>query len=199
MDAREWHRLYGTLSEERKRALDFHLDLSTELEMWYRLHTHLMDEFHQKKAMLVRKKYRLSNETTNAFYETFFFKGRKNLCSLDTFPCAFKSSLESLMERTVTRPLGSQYNGFITSVYYRVEDLGLALNPLDRTQWTLEKNELITDEDRLVLERFEGGITGFFQKVIHLLEAASIECVDIRKELTRSLRYYEKAFTLLTL
>lgn len=196
-EATRWHEQYEALASEKKAQLELHLDLSTSIGMWERCINHLMDEFHAKKAVCVDGTYRMGDRATDRFYEAFFFRGRNEVSSMQPFPCAFQSDLETLLERTVTHSLGSGYNGFVTAIYYRARTIGLSQNRFDPVAWPIERDERITEADRLVLRRFSDGFTQFMQRAIDLLEAASIDAADERDELARTTRYHKKAMALL--
>ena len=87
-----------TLTTNEKDLLRKHCELAGHMRRIRHLRTFLVNEIHDKRAVLKRKKYKINAELEKP-YGKILFGGKKRINGFDTFPCAYQGTLDSLVFR----------------------------------------------------------------------------------------------------
>ena len=87
-----------TLTPNEKDLLRKHCELAGHMRRIRHLRTFLVNEIHDKRAVLKRKKYKINAELEKP-YGKILFGGKKRINGFDTFPCAYQGTLDSLVFR----------------------------------------------------------------------------------------------------
>jgi hypothetical protein len=87
-----------TLTPNEKDLLHKHCELAGQMRRIRHLRTFLVNEIHDKRAVLKRNKYKINSELETP-YGKILFGGKKRINGFDTFPCAYQGTLDSLVFR----------------------------------------------------------------------------------------------------
>lgn len=87
-----------TLTPNEKDLLRKHCELSGHMRRIRHLRTFLINEIHDKRAVLKRNKYKINPELETP-YGKILFGGKKRVTGFDTFPCSYQGTLDSLVFR----------------------------------------------------------------------------------------------------
>lgn len=174
----KWQEDYLKLSCKDKEIIDRHVALSIRLNTWYKIRSHLLDEFHNKKFTLKRTRYQATDKETGEVYK-MLYTGRRQLTSMDAFPCEFQNQLENVLCKEMGRREKDPID--LLCIYYG--DRIIKIHKGDG--WSLDKCEEMTTDDKEVINRFIEGLFSFFDEVIVLLTAHGKETALLHREKRR--------------
>ncbi len=182
-----------------------HVERAASIIRLEAIRDHLIEEFHKKKAKLVRNRFKM-NEATTSVYKQVLFLNRKCIHGLQTFPSALQCKLEDCMFRQIDRQGLNTSQFDLMSVYYHSSDPDSFLMAQRKqlaefkpTDWELEQNEAtggldsgaLTNRDMLVLLRFEAEFLSLLRNTLTLLKKFDIQHGEISKEYNRTLKLFE--------
>jgi hypothetical protein len=157
---------YDDLDNLNKIIVNRHLRMAGSLKMWEDITTWLIKEIHNKKSMIIRKKYMPTDSITKYYYDKYLFKGGKQLSSFDVFPSTFQSSLEQVL----IRELSTKFN--FPVVYYRHKDKPneLKYSDFDKNEWQLSEGFEMNSNDICVMEKYKEEFIKFLDSCVSLIE-----------------------------
>ena len=109
--------------------------------MWCNINSWLIDQVHKKKSINKRGKYILTDDSMKYYYDSYLYKDKNQLSSMDTFPSKFKAYLEDLLVKDLTT---KRFN--YIEVYYRHEEKPnkLRYDDFDKNEWSLSEGLQMT-------------------------------------------------------
>ena len=168
-----------TLTPSESALLKKHCELSGNIHRLVTLRSFLVNEIHEKRGVMKRKKYKIFPELERPYGE-ILFGGRKSISSFDLFPCSYKGILESLMfrefeytkiEKVLLDASTEHFN--LTYLYYNQTDVPIkelhdAFN-FDEEEWSLNDatNDIVT------LHRFRDELLAYMRRVEEVLKETS--------------------------
>jgi hypothetical protein len=156
---------YEQLADNLKPILDVHLRLAGGIEMWCNIRSFLIDQMHQKKSSLIRKRYKITDPITNLYYSKYLFEGKRKISSLDIFPCSYKSVLEDVIAAQMP------WEFRVTSIYYNHMNKPdrFRYSDFDESEWSLSIGDTMSPNDIEVMQRYKTGLVQFLDLCLNVV------------------------------
>jgi hypothetical protein len=188
------------LTPSESALLKKHCELSGNIRRLVTLRTFLVNEIHEKRGVMKRKKYKIFPELERP-YGQILFGGRKRTSFFDVFPCSYRGILDSLMfrefkhtniEKVLLKASTDHFN--LMELYYNqknvhIKELHDAFK-FDEEEWSLND----TTNDIVTLHRFRDEFLAYMRRVEEVLKetSAAFRKDNGTKRLTSERKRYAK-------